>query len=768
MDFLPAAFAAMASYHQFIVYTIVPSKNRPGKFDKLPVDHKSAHDSNNWMTADVAILEAKRRGNNHGVGFVFTREDPFFFLDIDNCYDTAWSTTATQLLNRFPGAAVEVSSSGRGLHIIGSGKCPPHGCTNRGLGLEFYTSGRFVALTGTHASGDSARDFTPTLETFISEYFPTTSETGTGDLWERWEALLKRGAHPDFTSSINDEEIIVRACKSVSGSNVFTNKSTFKDLWENNISVLQETYNSNTNAMDAGLAQHLAFWTGGDGERIKRLMLLSALYRDKWDRRDYLPRTILKACERQTNYLMEKQPQSTPPIPESQGNKPALGVLSIPEQTEMFKDCVYILDEHAALIPGGYILNSDRFNVAYGGYVMPLGVANAKVTSKAWEAFTQSTARRPRIAHSSCFRPTEKPGALVDVNGESYANIYYPVETKRIAGDVTPFLNHVKKVYPDPQDQLILIAYMAAIVQFKGIKFQWAPLLQGTQGNGKTFFSQCVGFAIGNRYTHYPEAKKIAEKFNDWLYAKIFISVEDIFISESRKDIIEVLKPRITGSRYEIEPKGGAKITRDICANFILNSNHKEGLRKTKDDRRFCPLYCAQQSYEDIKRDKMDGEYFPNLYKWAHSGGFAIINNFLNEYQIPKELGLDCLLLRAPLTSSTEQAITHGLGKIEQEILECVESYEPGFRGGWISTTALDSALSGVRMGWISHNKRSEILLSLGYIKHPGLTDGRATRAVLPDMNKPRLYVKKDHDSISLKGSEVLSAYEEAQKPIVG
>ena len=43
----------------------------------------------------------------------------------------------------------------------------------------------------------------------------------------------------------------------------------------------------------------LAFWTGRDCERIRALMNKSALARDKWEREDYLPRTILGAVGRQ-------------------------------------------------------------------------------------------------------------------------------------------------------------------------------------------------------------------------------------------------------------------------------------------------------------------------------------------------------------------------------------------------------------------------------------------------------------------------------------
>ena len=144
---IPAAFR---QYRQFIGYKLVPRGN--GKTDKFPVDHRtgevvSAHDPNVWASAE----EVEAAG--YPVAFVFTANDPFWFLDIDGAYvGGQWSSLSVDLLARFPLAAVEVSASGTGLHVFGSGPVPPHGCKNTRLGLEFYTEGRFVALTGTLAS----------------------------------------------------------------------------------------------------------------------------------------------------------------------------------------------------------------------------------------------------------------------------------------------------------------------------------------------------------------------------------------------------------------------------------------------------------------------------------------------------------------------------------------------------------------------------------------------------------------------------------------
>ena len=105
-----------------------------------------------------------------------------------------------------------------------------------------------------------------------------------------------------------------RAMQSRSTASAFGNRASFSDLWTANASILGVNYPDSNgraydeSAADAALAQHLAFWTGKDCERIRRLMLQSALKREKWEREDYLPRTILGAIGRQSEVLQDKVP----------------------------------------------------------------------------------------------------------------------------------------------------------------------------------------------------------------------------------------------------------------------------------------------------------------------------------------------------------------------------------------------------------------------------------------------------------------------------
>ena len=476
----------------------------------------------------------------------------------------------------------------------------------------------------------------------------------------------------------------------------------------------------------------------------------SSLVRDKWERDDYIKRTVLGACARQLEVLCDEPPavisadgtavvtvQSDDVIPYG------TSFLNGEQQSVLFRNCVYVTDMHRVLVDGA-LLKPEQFRVKFGGYTFLTEVANGRVERNAWVAFTESQVYRGARVDTSCFRPDLEPMSVVDTGGGLSVNIYREIKTPRIAGDVTPFLTHLGKLLPDVHDQRILLAYMAAVVQYKGVKFQWAPLLQGVEGNGKSLFTYCLAACIGDDYTHYPKASQIAKQFNAWMHGKIFIGVEDIYVTDSQREVLEELKPMITGKRIEIERKGVDQQTLDVCCNFMLNSNHKDGIRKTRNDRRFAPFYTAQQEKSDLVRDGMVNGYFQRLYAWLNADGYAHVHEFLATYRIPDELNPAHGHI-APITTSTDEAVSQGLGRIEQEILEAIERGDAGFKGGWVSSVMLDHMLHNIGYSRsIAPNKRREIMGNLGYDYHPALTGGRVNNNVLPDNAKPRLYVRRD------------------------
>lgn len=776
MNQIPQALGAMASYAQFMLYKLVPSSKKPGKMDKFPCningDVVSAHERKYWLSSDIACAEATKRGAGWGVAFVLTGDDPFFFIDIDNAlHDGKWSQLAVELTQSFPGAAVEVSQSHTGLHILGKiSSFPDHACKNIQLGLECYTEKRFIALTGLSIVGDVSTTHDDAFNRVVARYFPQTEQVATVE----WTTTHAEGSCPIE----DDAKLIEKACSSKGGvAAVFGGKATFKDLWTRNVEVLSDAYPDEDreydgSSADAALAQHLAFWTGGNCERIERLMRLSALARPKWDsHKSYMQRTILGACARQTTYYSVGAPiELVTPAQVVETGAPVIRsgyqFIGGSQLVDHFKGCVYVADSHRILTPNGQMLKSEQFNAMYGGYVFALDDGNEKTTKKAFEAFTENQCIMFPKVDRSTFRPDLSQGDIIEEDGLRHVNAYVPVTVASVPGDVTPFLTHLAKLLPVERDRDILLSYMAACVQYKGTKFKWAPLLQGVEGNGKTLFTLCVMEAVGSRYSHMPPAQEIGEKFNAWLFDKIFIGVEDIYVPEQKLELIETLKPMITGEYLAKRAMQQDQVMHRLCANFMFNSNHKNAVRKTANDRRFAIFYTAQQEHIDIMRDDMGGDYFPNLYEWLkRGGGFAAVTHYLENYAIPAQLNPATHCQRAPETSSTHEAVSASLGSVEQEIMEAIDEGRQGFAGGWVSSKALDNLLRQMRADrTVPVGKRRDMMRSLGYDWHPALKDGRVNNVIMIDGGKPRLYIKIGHIHANLtNAADVARHYAAAQ-----
>ena len=113
-------------------------------------------------------------------------------IDMDDCIGAdGWTPGAVELMARFPGAVVEQSVSGRGLHIwctvTGEGPGRRGKVTTRLGSLEVYGGGQFIAL-GTVLAGE-AIDHTAAVAALVAEFFPARDVTVAPAAAAEWDAL---------------------------------------------------------------------------------------------------------------------------------------------------------------------------------------------------------------------------------------------------------------------------------------------------------------------------------------------------------------------------------------------------------------------------------------------------------------------------------------------------------------------------------------------------------------------------------------------------
>ncbi len=788
--------AALANCPWFVVYR---------KADKVPVHPEKlyaidAQDPANWNKVDIASAWAKFLGPEYGVGVVIWEGCGVGCVDIDKAWNgVEWSPIARELCARFNGAYQEISQGGRGIHIFFRYRngAPAHRKKHTVLGIEFYTAARFIGITEMNATGDVNFDATELLPKLVADYFPAEVKTT--------DAGWTTEPHADWDGPSDDAELVKRMLASRSAGAIFGAKASLNDLWTGNVDALARAYpphsvgkDYDASSADMALASHLSFWTGGNAERIFKLMRDSALVRPKWDRQDYIHATVTQAVARQKTYYKQRDPVpdiapvleaskvnaeqpsltvamtvegfALPPNEAPAAPAPEVGhgsVITAAAQLKLFEGCLYVQDVNQIMVSEGNTLKREPFDndERFRGRTFVVTRDGSAPTDSAWQCFTQSKLVSFPMVRGTYFEPREEPGAIMLRNGLKFVNTWRDPKIVATPGDPAPYLEHIKKIFPKGDDALIYLCFVAACVQNLGVKAAWSLFIQGVPGNGKSFLTKVMTYCLGEEYVHSASATNLDNHFNGYLYRKLLICVEEVKTTEGNAQLWEKLKTMITETRQEIEMKGVDQITREVCFNLIFNSNHKDGLRKTADDRRICPLFCAQQTAEDLLRDGMDEAYFIRLWDWYDAGGAANILHFLRTFEIPDRLNFAKGARRAPKTTATDEAITAGLGSVEQDILEAISSSRVGFKGGWISSHHLQTLLTESGKGkFIARNKRRDMLLALGYVPHPMLIEGRM-ELQLVDGTRPTLYVKRGHSSGEISDSVTLKMlYETAQR----
>lgn len=434
------------------------------------------------------------------------------------------------------------------------------------------------------------------------------------------------------------------------------------------------------------------------------------------------------------------------------------------QQIEIFKGYVFVARLGQVYTPRGELYDQTAFNA-----MLPPGVYsindNNEVVKKPWDAFLFSQMLKHSRVDDLDFRPDLPPGTIFREEGVEYVNTYVPAVMRRAAGDVTPFLHHLELMIPIERDREILLAYMAAVVQHPGVKFRWAPVLQGWEGNGKGLVMGVLQKAIGNKFYHMAQASDVGNKFNDWIVGKLLVGVNEVNLAGG-VDMIDSLKTMITDDYIGVQGKGKQQKTARIFANFVFTTNREGAMGKAVEGRRYAVFYTAQKTAEDVEQQMGNG-YFKRLHDWLESVGYLALNDFLADYSIPAQFNPAGECVTAPRTSSFAASVEASKGSAEQAIEEAIAEGQLGFRTPYISSCYLGQFLKSIhKENQIPKNKRSELLGKMGYVPHPALAGGRSTKYLIPDNAKSTLYVLRDHLAAQLSATDAIHNYEKINGPL--
>ena len=243
-------------------------EQRAGKPTKTPYQVSGAlakvNNPTTWTDFDTAQA-AYLTGGFSGIGIVLTGDDDLVGVDLDKCLnpDTGeLEPEAARIVADLP-TYCEVSPSGRGLRLFGLGTLPQGG--RRKGHVELYDTGRYLTVTGNRFNGHAAlAEITPELAVVHFRIFGKPAAS---------LAPVDSKPAPADPPNLDDAVLLDKACHAKNGAE-------FAALWAGDLSA----HGGDHSAADLALCNLLAFWTGGDAQRIDRLFRQSGLMRDKWDK----------------------------------------------------------------------------------------------------------------------------------------------------------------------------------------------------------------------------------------------------------------------------------------------------------------------------------------------------------------------------------------------------------------------------------------------------------------------------------------------------
>lgn len=210
----------------------------------------------------------------------------------------------------------------------------------------------------------------------------------------------------------------------------------------------------------------------------------------------------------------------------------------------------------------------------------------------------------------------------------TFANTYPEHEIPEIPEKLLPrdmknierVKKHIAHLLADEREQRMFLDWLSWVVQNPGRHANYAVLLQGVEGDGKSFFAELMRAVMGVSNVKMVNADTIINSnFTGWAVGQCVCCVEEVRIVGSKGQdkwaTVNKIKPFITNHVIEIHAKN--KEPRNVVntTSYLMFSNHKDALPMDDSSRRYMVLFSKWQRREDIMAFEQENPtYYTKLY----------------------------------------------------------------------------------------------------------------------------------------------------------
>jgi len=278
---------------------------------------------------------------------------------------------------------------------------------------------------------------------------------------------------------------------------------------------------------------------------------------------------------------------------------------------------------------------------------------------------------------------------------------------------------HIAHLLTNEQEQRMLLDWLSWVVQNPGKHVNYAILLQGVEGDGKSFFAELMRCVMGvSNVTMLNAASIINSDFTDFAYGQCLACVEEVRIVGNKRgsdkwDAINRIKPFITNNVIEVHPKGKAIFNVMNTTSYMMFSNYRDALPLDENSRRYLVLFSRWQRKEELRAFKDANEnYYVKLYGALSESPGALRQWLLDHEQLgsfnPLGDAPETLAMRVMIRKSKPEFI-----QVLDEIIAEDETIEASRE--LLDTTGLQDAMVARGVDWPGPKLLSVLLERDGY-----------------------------------------------------
>ena len=222
-------------------------------------------------------------------------------------------------------------------------------------------------------------------------------------------------------------------------------------------------------------------------------------------------------------------------------------------------------------------------------------------------------------------------GGWIDKPGCSVFNLYRPpVQIEGEESRAGPWLDHVRRVYPD--EAAHLIAWLAHRVQRPGEKINHAIVMGGGQGIGKDTILAPVKAAVGSWNFSEVSPANLLGRFNGFVKSVILRVNEARDLGDIDRYAFYDHMKTYTAAPPEVircdEKNLREYPVLNVCGVIITTNHRTDGIYLPADDRRH---FIA---WSELTKDDFQPDYWTRLWHWYETGGLGHVTAYLRNVDL--------------------------------------------------------------------------------------------------------------------------------------